>query len=85
MLQCNFICTRYKNDLWLWDFDWSVQDVRIKKPKPPKKGRKKKQQEDEMKDDQKVSSFYACFLLSIQFSFNLSLFALKTFSFVYLV
>lgn len=31
---------RYKNDLWLWDLDWSVQDVRIKKMKPPKKGRK---------------------------------------------
>lgn len=39
-------CTRYKNDLWLWDLDWSVENVRTKKPKPPKKGRKKKQQEE---------------------------------------
>lgn len=41
---------QYQNDLWLWDLDWSVQDVRIKKPKPPKKGRKKKQKEEEMNE-----------------------------------
>ena len=47
------MCARYNNDLWLWDLDWSVQDVRIKKAKPPKKGRKKKQVE-EIEDDDKV-------------------------------
>lgn len=39
---------RYKKDLWLWDLDWSVQDVRLKKTKPPKKSRKKKANEEEL-------------------------------------
>lgn len=34
---------RYTEDPWLWEMDWSVQDVRTKKPKPPKKKRKTKQ------------------------------------------
>jgi len=34
--------SRYAEDPWLWDMDWSVQDVRTKKPKPPKKKGKTK-------------------------------------------
>jgi len=33
---------RHAEDPWLWDMDWSVQDVRTKKPKPPKKKGKTK-------------------------------------------
>lgn len=38
-----------------------MQDVRIKKPKPPKKGRKKKPQEDEeVETENKVLYYTAC-------------------------
>lgn len=38
-----YLFNRYAQDPWLWEMDWSVQDVRTKKPKPPKKKRKTKQ------------------------------------------
>ena len=40
---------RYAEDPWLWEMDWSVQDVRTKNPKPPKKKRKTKQESSSVK------------------------------------
>jgi len=37
---------RYAEDPWLWELDWSVQEIRTKKLKPPKKKRKKKVNEN---------------------------------------
>ena len=31
----------YTEDPWLWALDWSVQDIRVKKLKPPKKRKTK--------------------------------------------
>ena len=39
-LYSSLLLFRYAEDPWLWELDWSVQDVRTKKPKPPKKTRK---------------------------------------------
>ena len=36
----SFVFLRYEQDPWLWELDWSVQDIRTKKPKPPKKTKK---------------------------------------------
>ncbi|PFX16645.1 DNA polymerase subunit gamma-1 [Stylophora pistillata] len=38
---CNYLHgKRYEQDPWLWELDWSVQDIRTKNPKPPKKTKK---------------------------------------------
>ena len=47
---------RYNDDPWLWVLDWSVQNVRTKKLKPPKKKREKKKTKSEVTDQPKNPS-----------------------------
>lgn len=39
---CSLNLVRYAEDAWLWELDWSVQEIRTKKLKQPKKKRQSK-------------------------------------------
>ena len=47
----------FQQDLWLWDLDWSVQDVRTKKPKPAKKRKKKEEVKEETEEEHEEDIF----------------------------
>lgn len=44
MIMSLVLCCRYKDDPWLWDLDWDVQDFKQKKVPVSKK--KAKQEEE---------------------------------------
>ena len=46
----SYFC-RYEQDPWLWELDWSVQDIRTKRIKPPKKTKKTKRSNKGMDED----------------------------------
>ena len=46
-----FLIIRFAEDPWLWELDWSVQDVRTKKLKPPKKKKKSKLKENTVESE----------------------------------
>ena len=51
-----FFMFRYKDDPWLWEMDWSVQEIRTKKLKTPKTvKRRTKSQQTAFASDEKCS------------------------------
>ncbi|XP_074606134.1 DNA polymerase subunit gamma-1-like [Acropora palmata] len=53
---CNYLHgERYKDDPWLWEMDWSVQEIRTKKLKTPKTKKKKTNSQTALASDEKCS------------------------------
>lgn len=50
-----FFIFRYKDDPWLWEMDWSVQEIRTKKLKTPKTKKKKTNSQTALASDEKCS------------------------------